>query len=115
MFEDIFSSIYENNNEIKCIGVWGKDGLELERKRFSEFRLDIELIGAQLADVLTRFETISLSSLSHVIRVDFAETTLIVFSLTKDYFMVVLADRAIIPGKLDFYVRLYRDKLISSL
>ena len=36
MFEDIFSAIQEKNPEIKCIGVWGKDGLELERSTFSD-------------------------------------------------------------------------------
>lgn len=115
MFEDIFTSIQKKNSEIKCIGVWGKDGLELEHKDFSEFRQDIELIGAQLADILTRFETISQSSLSHNLRVNYVDSTLLVFSLTKDYFMVVLTDHTVIPGRLDFYVRLHRDKLISSL
>lgn len=115
MFEDIFSSIHKKNGEIKCIGVWGKDGLELEHKEFSEFRQDIELIGAQLADILTRFETISQSSLSHSVRVNYADSALMVFSLTKDYFMVVLAERSIIPGKLEFYIRLHRDRLVAAL
>ena len=114
MFEDIFAKIHDKNNELRCIGIWGKDGLELEKKVFSDFKIDIELLGAQLADALTRFESISLSSLHQTIRVMFPEYVLLVFSLTSDYFLVILADRDIFPGKIDFYIRLYRDKFITA-
>lgn len=114
MFEDTFGKIQEKNRELRCIGIWGKDGLELEKRVYSEFKVDVELLGAQLADALARFESISLSSLHQTIRVMFPDYVLLVFSLTPDYFLVVLADRNIIPGKIDFYVRLYRDKFISA-
>lgn len=114
LFEDIFNQIQNKNKEIKCIGIWGKDGLELERMGYMEFSQDIELLGAMLADVLSRFETVTLSALNHMIRINYVDETLIVFSLTGDYFMVVLAERDIIPGKLDFYVKIHRDKIISS-
>jgi predicted regulator of Ras-like GTPase activity (Roadblock/LC7/MglB family) len=114
LFEDIFNKIQVHNNEIKCIGIWGKDGLELERQAYKEFTQDVELLGAMLADIQSRFETVTMSALSHMIRINYASETLIVFSLTQDYFMVVLADRDIIPGKLDFYIRLHREQMISS-
>ena len=114
MFEDTFGKIQEKNTEIKCIGIWGKDGLELEKKNFADFKIDIELLGAQLADTLTRFESISHSSLNHSIRVIYPEYILLVFSLTPDYFLVILADRSIIPGKIDFYVKIYKDKFIVT-
>jgi predicted regulator of Ras-like GTPase activity (Roadblock/LC7/MglB family) len=114
LFEEIFTKIHDKNKELRCVGIWGKDGLELEKKVFSEYKVDIELMGAQLADALTRFESISLSSLHQTIRVIFPEYVLLVFSLTPDYFLVVLADRNIIPGKIDFYVRLHRDKFIAA-
>ena len=114
MFEEIFNNIQSKNNEIKCIGIWGKDGLELERQTFQEFSQDVELLGAMLADVLSRFETITMSALTHMIRINYPDETLMVFSLTKDYFMVVLAERDILPGKLDFYIRIHRDKMIST-
>jgi predicted regulator of Ras-like GTPase activity (Roadblock/LC7/MglB family) len=114
LFEDIFNKIQKQNKEIKCIGIWGKDGLELERMGYKEFSQDIELMGAMLADVLSRFETVTLSALNHMIRINYTDETLMVFSLTGDYFMVILAERGIIPGKLDFYVKIHRDKLISS-
>lgn len=114
MFEDIFNEIQSKNREIKCIGIWGKDGLELERQAYLEFSQDVELLGAMLADVLSRFETVTLSALSHMMRINYPDETLIVFSLTNDYFMVVLAEKGIIPGKLDFYIRLHREKMISS-
>lgn len=114
MFEEIFNKIQSKNKEIKCIGIWGKDGLELERRAYQEFSQDVELLGAMLADVQSRFETITMSALNHVIHINFPNETLIVFSLTNDYFMVILAERGIIPGKLDFYIRIHRDKMISS-
>jgi hypothetical protein len=67
-----------------------------------------------LADVLTRFETITQSALNHMMRINYLNESLIVFSLTSDYFMVVLAEKGIIPGKLDFHIKIHRDKIISS-
>ena len=114
MFEDTFDKIFEKNQEIKCIGIWGKDGLELEKKGFSPYAIDIELMGAQLADAFSRFESVTLSSLNHSLRVFYPEYILLVFSLTADYFLVIVSERTIIPGKIDFYVKLYKDKFISA-
>jgi len=114
LFEEIFNKIQSKNREIKCLGIWGKDGLELERQAYQEFSQDVELLGAMLADVLSRFETITMSALTHMIRINYPDETLMVFSLTKDYFVVVLAERGILPGKLDFYIKIHRDKMISS-
>jgi predicted regulator of Ras-like GTPase activity (Roadblock/LC7/MglB family) len=114
LFEEIFNKIQSKNNEIKCIGIWGKDGLELERLAYKEFTQDVELLGAMLADVLSRFETVTMSALNHSLRINYPDETLLVFSLTSDYFMVILAERGILPGKLDFYIKIHRDKMISS-
>ena len=115
MFEDIFIDIQKKNPEIKCIGVWGKDGLELERRTFSDSDLNLELIGAQFADIIGKFEGLPISSQRSHIRLDYGNHYLAVYSLTNDYFMVILAEPEILPGRLNFYVDLRRDDLGAIL
>lgn len=115
MFESIFIEIQKNNPEIKCIGVWGKDGLELERRTFSDSTLNLELIGAQFADIISKFEGLPISSQRSHIRLDYGSHFLAVYSVTDDYFMVVLAEPDILPGRLNFYIDLRRDELRAIL
>jgi hypothetical protein len=115
LFEDIFSAIQKKNPEIKCIGVWGKDGLELERSTFSDCSMNLELIGAQFADIISKFEGLPISSQRSHIRLDYGDHYLAVYSLTEDYFMVILAEPDILPGRLNFFVNLRRDDLTAIL
>jgi predicted regulator of Ras-like GTPase activity (Roadblock/LC7/MglB family) len=116
LFEDIFVKLHDKNREIKVMGIWGKDGLVLEKKYFSEAsEVDLELTGAELADVISRFERMKLSMGKYFINLQLNGYFLIISSLTPDYFIMMVADPAIIPGKLKFYLDLYRNKLISAL
>ncbi len=116
MFEDIFSKIHNKNREIKIMGIWGKDGLVLEKKFFSEIReVDVELTGAELADILSKLNGMKLSIEKYFITLQFKGYSLLIFSLTSEYFFMVVTDPAIIPGKLNFYFNLYKNKLISAL
>lgn len=115
MFEKIFDEIQKNNPEIKCIGMWGRDGLELEKKIYTENPTDLELLGAQLADITTKFDNIKLNSQRYNLKIDIEDSLLMVFSVTGDYFMVILSDQFTIPGKLAFYVEASKNKLISLL
>ena len=116
MFEDIFIKLQDKNREIKVMGIWGKDGLVLEKKYFSEAsEVDLGLTGAELADVISRFERMKLSTEKYFINLQLKGYFLLIFSLTPDYFLTIVTDPAIIPGKLKFYLDLYENKLISAL
>lgn len=116
MFEDTFSKLQEKNNEIKMIGVWGRDGLELERKYFSgTFEIDLELAGAEMADIITKLNSLKLSLERYFIKLHFHGYSLIIFSLTSEYFLMLITDPSIIPGKLNFYFDLYKHELTNTL
>lgn len=116
MFEEIFTRFHEKNREIKVIGVWGKDGLELEKKYFSVAEgIDLDFTGAELADVISKIEGIKIAPQNYVVKLCFKDYLLIVYSLTPDFFLVLLTGKDVIIGRLNFYLDLYKNKLISIL
>ena len=118
LFEEIFVSIYEKNKEIKVIGVWGKDGLELEKRHFSQFEdidVDLEFSGAEIADIISRLDKIKISPQVFSLKLSLKENLLLIASLTTDYFLMILSDPDIIEGKLSFYLNLYKNQLASAL
>jgi hypothetical protein len=118
LFEETFNAFYEKNKEIKAIGVWGKDGLELEKTYFEKsenINVDLEFSGAELADIITRLDHIKISPQTVFIRIQFHKYILIIYSLTTDYFLMILSDPDIIEGKMKFYLNLYKNQLISAL
>ena len=116
MFEDIFTALHEKNREVKLMGVWGKDGLELERKDFSqEGEVNLDLAGAEVADVISKFQRLKPAPDKFFMRLQFHGYLLIVFPLTPEFFLMMVTSQDAIPGKLSFYVELHKDKLISAL
>lgn len=116
MFEDVFVKLHDKNKEIKIMGVWGKDGLELEKKYFSEMaNLDVDFVGAELADLISKLDTIKLTPEKFFLEINYREYLLMVFSLTTDYFLIMITDKTIILGKLNFYLNLFRNQLVSEL
>ena len=118
MFEEIFKTFYEKNKEIKAIGVWGKDGLELEKKYFSHSRdidVDLELSGAEIADIIARLDNTKISPRFFIIKLSLKNYLVIIVSLTSDYFLMILSEPGIIEGKLNFYLNLYKNQLIAAL
>ncbi|MCP5103300.1 MAG: hypothetical protein GY950_07975, partial [bacterium] len=102
MFENIFSKLHDRNREIIIMGVWGKDGLELEKKYFSEISgIDMELTGAELADVLSKLDTLKLAPNKYFIKLDFSGHFLFIFSLTPDFFVVMITEQTVVPGRLN--------------
>ncbi len=99
------------------VGVWGKDGLVLEKKHFAQSEgLDMDFTGAELADVIARIDKIKISPQRYTLQFNLNnDFRLIVYSLTPDFFLIVLADKSIITGRLNFYFDLYRNKLIAAL
>lgn len=120
MFEDIFARFYDKNRDIKVIGVWGKDGLVLERKAFSQFEdhhqnIDLDFSGAELADIISKLDNTKTSSGDFSIKLNFHGYFLLLYSLTGDYFLMIITEENLIEGKLKFYINLYKEQLISAL
>jgi hypothetical protein len=106
LFEDTFKAFYERNKEIKAIGVWGKD---------ENLNVDLEFSGAELADIIARLDHIKISPRTVFIRLQFQKYILIIYSLTAEYFLMILADPDIIEGKMKFYLNLYENQLVAAL
>ncbi len=116
MFDEIFNQLHGKNKEIKLMGVWGKDGLELEKKFFSEIdNLDLDFAGAELADIISKIENMKLSPEQYYLKLNVGRYVLLLFSLTNDFYFIMLTDQTVIPGKLNFFFNLYKNKMIASL
>ncbi|MEN8152454.1 MAG: hypothetical protein ABFR75_00400 [Acidobacteriota bacterium] len=116
MFEKIFTKIQEKNDLIKVIGIWGKDGLELERVNFNdETNSDLDMTGAQIADIMSKINELSFDHDKSYFNLEKGELSIFILSLTSDYFIIVLYEKGLILGKLIFYLKLYWQDLITSL
>lgn len=120
MFEDIFSVFHKKNDEIRAIGVWGKDGLVLDKQYFNAgdnggAEIDLDFSGAELADILSKLDNARVSSDSFFLRLNYRQHDLLIYSLTSEYFLLILAEKAIIEAKLRFYLEMYRDRLAAAL
>jgi predicted regulator of Ras-like GTPase activity (Roadblock/LC7/MglB family) len=120
LFEEIFTRFHERNKSIKAVGVWGKDGLELEKRYFSNSSeitrsIDLEFSSAELADILTKLDRTKSASDRFFMKLNYRGLILMIYSLTRDYFLVILTGEDIIEGKLKFYLDLYKEQLIGLL
>ena len=115
MFKTIFAEIYKKNADIECLGVWGKDGLELEKIIYSTHYSNIDLIGAEMAAILSQIDTFNLTSDKFYLELSNGLFKVVIFSLTPDFFLLVFGKFGMITGKLRFYVDLIKPQLNSFL
>jgi len=116
LFDEIFTTFYKKNPGIMVMGVWGKDGLVLENSFFpGKPAIDLDFAGAELAYVLSRLDKIKIQPQKYYIKIALGDDILLVYSLTPDFFLVMLADKSIIFGKLNFYFDIFREKIIAIL
>ncbi len=115
LFKDVFDAISEKNPEICLIGIWGKDGLELEKAVYAPADLELELLGAEIADVVSRIDKTRLFSGEYGMEYPYRGLKVNAFSLTEGYFLLTVSTKYVIPGKLKFYLDLNRQKLRSLL
>lgn len=116
MFEQIFSKFHEKNDAIKAMGVWGKDGLELEKAYFSDVDdVDLEFSGAELADILSKLDSTKLGPQNYLVKINMGRFAMHIFSLTPYYFLIILSSPSAIDGKLQFYLDLYKDRIVALL
>ncbi len=115
MFKSLFDDIQKYNPDIHIMGIWGKDGLELEKVVYAPAEADIELLGAEIADVAARIDTIQLFSGGYCMEYSSPRFKVAVFSLTPNYFLLTISGEKLVSGKLKFYLDLYKDKLKALL
>lgn len=116
MFEKPFDKIRGKNPDVKLIGIWGKDGLELEKKNYTgDLDPDIDMTGAQIADIMSRLSDLKFVSDRSHFTLEGTHSNLIIFTLSTEFFLIVMCGKEVIMGKLLFYLGLYKDELIESL
>ncbi len=116
MFEKTFDKIKEKNSSVKIIGIWGKDGLELEKKYYvDKSDPDIDMTGAQIADIMAKLSNLKFVSERSHFTLEGELSTLLIYAVSADYFLIVMSGKDLIMGKLLFFLSLYGEEIIASL
>ena len=115
MFKTIFADIQRNNPETYLIGIWGKDGLELEKATYLQSSIDIDLLGAELADVLAKLDNLEVTSADICIEYISGQFKIFVYSLNAGYFLLLVSNQNQVTGKLKFYLNLKKSNILSLL
>ncbi len=115
MFETIFGDIHRKNPETYLIGVWGRDGLELEKAAYLPPSVNIDLLGAELADILAKLDHVEVTSADICIEYNLGQFKIFVYSLNADYFLLLVSSLNQITGRLKFYLNLKKNDILSIL
>ncbi len=115
MFKSIFDRMVQENPSIHLVGVWGKDGLEIEKAIYQPSLANTELLGAEIADVVSRMECSSVASGPFRFEYRSGNKHILAFSLTSQFFLVVLGDKDLWSGKVALAVDSEREQLLASL
>ena len=115
MFETIFSDIHRRNPETYLIGVWGRDGLELEKATYLPPSMNVDLLGAELADILAKLDHLEVTSADVCIEYNLGQFKIFVYSLNPEYFLLLVSSQSQITGKLKFYLNLKKNDILSCL
>ena len=116
MFKTIFNDIHARNPETYLIGIWGKDGLELEKAVYLPPDADMDLIGAELAEVVGQAGQPGQSTHADFqIEYVSGKFKIMVHSLNSGYFLLLVSGKNLISGKLKFYLDLKKDSILALL
>lgn len=115
MFKAIFDDIKGKNPETYLIGIWGKDGLELEKSSYLPSSIDIDLLGAELADVLAKLDNLEVTSADICIEYMSGQFKIFVYSLNAGYFLLLVSSKSQLTGKLKYYLNLKKNSILSLL
>lgn len=115
MFETIFNDIHQRNPETYLIGIWGRDGLELEKAAYLPSSMDLDLLGAELADVLAKLDNLELAGADICIEFNSGQFKIFAYSLNPGYFLLLVSSQSLIAGKLKFYLNLKKSDILSLL
>jgi len=115
LFEKYFDSIYDKNRSVKMLGIWGKDGLVLERKAYGDDNLDKDMVGAEIAEILSGISRLSYINDETHIKLETDDSFIWVQTINKDYFLIAITNKDIIFGKLLFYIKQSQKDFLSIL
>jgi hypothetical protein len=115
LFETIFNDIQQHNPETFLIGIWGRDGLELERAIYLPSGIDMDLLGAELADVLAKLDRLEVTGADICIEYISGQFKIFVYSLNAGYFLLLVSNKNQITGKLKFFLNLKKSNILSLL
>ena len=115
MFKTIFNEVQARNPEIYLIGIWGKDGLELEKSVYLPPETDMDLLGAELADVVGKLDNLEVTHADFHIEYVSGKFKIMVYSLNSGYFLLLVSGLNLISGKLNYYLNLKKDSLLALL
>jgi hypothetical protein len=115
LFKTIFDDIQVHNPDTYLVGIWGKDGLELEKAVYLPPEADIDLLGAELADVVGKLDNLGLARADFLIEYVSGKFRFMVYSLNSGYFLLLVSGLNQISGKLKFYLNLKRESILALL
>lgn len=115
MFKTIFNEVQARNPEIYLIGIWGKDGLELEKSVYLPPETDMDLLGAELAEVVGKLDNLEATRADFHIEYVSGKFKIMVHSLNSGYFLLLVSGLNLISGKLNYYLNLKKDSLLALL
>ncbi len=115
MFEKLFDEIWEKNKSVKMLGIWGKDGLVLERKAYFEDEIDKDMLGAEVAEVLSVITKMSYAGERTNLSFIKDDINIYVVTVSSEYFFIAVTDKTAIPGKLQFYLKMKEKEFLSAL
>jgi len=115
VFDQVFSDLHSKIPEIRMVGVWGTDGLELEKYVFAPLEVDVDFLGAEVADIITKINGIQPATESVKVKLVMDDGWLYVFRLTREFFLIVLTERSVLNGRVTFYADIYGPRLKEIL
>ena len=115
MFHSIFSDFHQHISGIRMVGVWGTDGLELQKTVFSPPNVDIDFLGAEVADIIGKINSVQMAPDAVNVKLEIRDGWLYVYRLTREFFLIILTDTTVLNGRLNFYMDLYRPRLTEII
>jgi hypothetical protein len=115
LFKTIFNEVQARNPEVYLIGIWGKDGLELEKAVYLPPETDMDLLGAELAEVVGKLDNLEATQADFHIEYVAGKFKIMVHSLNSGYFLLLISGLNLISGKLNYYLNLKKDSILALL
>ena len=76
---------------------------------------DIDMTGAQIADIMAKVSNLKFVSEKSHFTLEGKSSTLLIYAISDDYFLIVMSDNDLMMGKLLFYLSIFGNELVESL
>jgi hypothetical protein len=109
LFKHIFDQVYGKNRDVLFIGIWGKDGIELEKAIYKSDFPDTDLLGAEVANIVSKMDQ------GYIVEGQKESYRIVAFALNRSYFLLVGIKETGIIGKLKFHISIAKKQIVSLL